>query len=315
VYKIFIDGQVGTTGQQIHGLLSSRPDLELLEICEQDRKDLSVKQALINDSDVVILCLPDDAAKVSVGLATNPQVKVLDASTAHRVHEEWAYGLPELNPAQRGLIKTARRVSNPGCYPTGFLLAVAPLVQAGLIPRATPLTINALSGFSGGGHRMIEQYAARNADAMPQPTRTYGLNLAHKHLPEMQHYSNLEKPPLFVPSVGNFHQGMLVQIPVFKEHLKTASASQSIHQTWSQAFEKEPCIRIHAANDTTELEDGMLNPEANNHSNRLDLFLFESELHCLLVARLDNLGKGAAGAAVQNLNLMLGCDEMSGLCT
>lgn len=316
MHKVFIDGQVGTTGLQIHEILSNRADLELLEISDQDRKDQAVKLALINESDLVILCLPDDAARESVSLITNPNVKVLDASTAHRVHEDWVYGLPELHPEQRGLIKKAHRVSNPGCYPTGFLLAVAPLVNAGIIPTTTPLTINAISGFSGGGRKMIERYVARNADPeeLPWTIRPYGLDLAHKHVPEMQHYASLEKRPLFVPSVGNFHQGMLVQIPVFKEDLAVESASQLIHQTWSEAFAKEPCIRIYPINDTTELEDGLLNPEANNYSNRLDLFLFETEVHCLLIARFDNLGKGAAGAAVQNMNLMLGCDELRGLC-
>lgn len=315
MHKVFIDGQVGTTGLQIHELLNDRTDLELLEISEADRKNQSVKQALINASDLVILCLPDAAARESVSLITNPDVKILDASTAHRVSEEWIYGLPELNPDQRGLIKTAHRVSNPGCYPTGFLLAVTPLVHAGIIPGTTPLTINAISGFSGGGRKMIESYTDRNAnpEASPWSMRPYSLDLKHKHLPEMQYYAGLKNPPLFVPSVGNFHQGMLVQIPVFKECLAVESASQFIHQTWIQAYEKEPCLKIHPINAAAELDAGMLDPEANNYSNRLDLFLFESELHCLLVARLDNLGKGAAGAAVQNMNLMLGCDELCGL--
>lgn len=315
MHKVFIDGQVGTTGLQIHELLNDRTDLALLEISESDRKNQSVKQALINESDLVILCLPDAAARESVSLITNPDVKILDASTAHRINEEWTYGLPELNPDQRDLIRRAHRVSNPGCYPTGFLLAVTPLVHAGIIPRSTPLSISAISGFSGGGRKMIENYTARNAnpEASSWSIRPYSLDLKHKHLPEMQYYASLENPPLFVPSVGNFHQGMLVQIPLFKELLAGESACQLIHQTWLQAFEKEPCIKVYPINAETELDDGMLDPEANNYSNRLDLFLFDSELHCLLVARLDNLGKGAAGAAVQNMNLMLGCDELCGL--
>jgi len=315
VFQVFIDGQVGTTGLQIHELLSDRSDLELLEIPQQDRKSQSVKQALINESDLVILCLPDDAARESVSLATNPDVKILDASTAHRVHEDWTYGLPELNPGQRDLIRTATRVSNPGCYPTGFLLAVTPLVHAGIIPRTATLAISAISGFSGGGRKMIDSYTARNAnpEELPWMVRPYGLNLDHKHLPEMQYFANLENTPLFMPTVGNFRQGMLVQIPVFKESLAVESAAQRIHDAWSQVFANEPCIKVFPINDTTELESGMLNPEANNYSNRLDLFLFESEQHCLLMARLDNLGKGAAGAAVQNMNLMLGCEELCGL--
>jgi N-acetyl-gamma-glutamyl-phosphate reductase len=315
VHKVFIDGQVGTTGLQIHDLLSNRTDLQLQEIPEQDRKNQSVKQALINDSDLVILCLPDDAARESVSLATNPDVKILDASTAHRVHQGWIYGLPELNSGQRDLIRTSTRVSNPGCYPTGFLLAVAPLVQAGIIPRTAALTISAISGFSGGGRKMIESYTARNANPEEQPwmVRPYGLNLDHKHLPEMQYFASLENTPLFLPTVGNYRQGMLVQVPVFKQHLAVESAAELIHQTWLQVFVNEPCIKLYPINDTTELDNGMLDPEANNGSNGLDLFLFESELHCLLIARLDNLGKGAAGAAVQNMNLMLGCDELCGL--
>lgn len=315
MYKVFIDGQAGTTGLQIHDLLKDRSDLVLMDISDQDRKNLSIKRDLINESDLVILCLPDDAAKEAVQLATNPKVKFLDASTAHRVDPDWVYGLPELNPGQRQLIKNASRIANPGCYPSGFLLAVAPLVRAGIIPASTCLCVNAISGYSGGGRKMIEEYEARNADADQThwAIRPYGLNLNHKHIPEMRFYSGLTNRPLFVPSVGNFHQGMLVQIPLFKQALNGDSVSQLIQDTWLDAYHDEHCVQVHKLNTDLSEEAGMLNPEHNNHSNRLDLFQFESEDHCLLVARLDNLGKGAAGAAVQNLNLMLGGDELYGL--
>jgi N-acetyl-gamma-glutamyl-phosphate reductase len=315
VQKVFIDGQAGTTGLQIHDLLKNRTDLEILEISEQERKDKGKKQSLINQADLVILCLPDAAAIESVGLINNPEVKILDASTAHRVNPDWTYGLPELKAEQRELIATAARVSNPGCYPSGFLVAVSPLIAAGILPASTPLTVNAISGYSGGGRQMIEKYVARNAAKHESPWtfRPYAMNLNHKHVPEMQQYSGLEQVPLFSPAVGNFHQGMLVQIPLFRNCLREGTGTEQIMECWLDAFQQEACIKVHETNTTAALEDGMLNPESNNHTNRLDLFLFESHLHCMLVARLDNLGKGAAGAAVQNLNLMLGFDELCGL--
>jgi N-acetyl-gamma-glutamyl-phosphate reductase len=315
VHKIFVDGQVGTTGLQIQGLLSQREDLQLLEIPEIARKDRVLRGKLLNEADLVILCLPDDAARESVALVTNPDVKILDASTAHRINPDWTYGLPELGPEHRKAIQSAQRVANPGCYPTGFLLAVAPLVEAGLIPPDAHLTVNAVSGYSGGGRKMIEDYQQRNAtpNANPWSFRPYALNLSHKHLPEMQHFGGLSHPPLFTPSVGNFEQGMLVQIPLFRDLLGKDYHSGMIQEIWFRHFAQEPCVTVHGVNAISQLDQGFLDPETNNHSNRLDLFLFETGLHCLLIARLDNLGKGAAGAAIQNLNLMLGYDELTGL--
>ncbi len=313
--KVFIDGQAGTTGLQIHGLLSKRKDLELLEVPEAARKDPAVKAKLLNDADLVILCLPDDAAREAVALVNNPAVKILDASTAHRTNQNWVYGLPELDPGQRKAIEASPRVANPGCYPTGFLLAVAPLVQSGLLPRNALLSINAVSGYSGGGRKMIEDYLQRNTtpDTRPWTFRPYALNLNHKHLPEMLHFSGLEHAPVFAPSVGNFEQGMLVQIPIFRKMLAKDYRPGMIQKTWAVRYANEPCIKVHEANTIDQLDNGFLDPESNNNCNRLDLFLFETEIHCLLVARLDNLGKGAAGAAIQNLNLMLGYDELTGL--
>ena len=315
MYRIFIDGQAGTTGLQIHALLRARADIELLEIDATQRKNDSAKLDRIRQADLVILCLPDDAAREVARLASGLPVKILDASTAHRVSPEWVYGLPELAPGQRAAIRGALRVSNPGCYPTGFLLAIAPLVRKGIIPPDALLTVNAVSGYSGGGRKLIERYQApAGAERSTSwALRPYALNLAHKHIPEMQAWAGLTQPPLFVPAVADYYQGMLVQIPLFNDQLPTADPGTAILQTWEEVYQGEPLIRLHPLNDHIEPVEGYLDPELNNGSNYVDLFCYSSKQHTLLIARLDNLGKGAAGAAVQNLNLMLGCEELTGL--
>jgi len=315
VHKIFIDGQAGTTGLEIHGLLKDRTDIEILEIPAASRKDSGVKETLLNEADLVILCLPDDAARESVALITNPATRVLDASTAHRISQDWTYGLPELNHSQRECIQSSKRVSNPGCYPTGYLLAVAPLVRSGVLSTSACLSVNAVSGYSGGGRKLIEEYAAHNAtaNAAAWSYRPYALSMSHKHLPEMHYFSGLESAPLFAPAVGNFHQGMLVQIPLIQSVMAGDDHMNGIHKAWTEQYQNEPCVRVHEINTMDQLNDGFLDPEANNTSNRLDLFVFGNELHCQVIVRLDNLGKGAGGAAIQNLNLMLGCEELTGL--
>jgi N-acetyl-gamma-glutamyl-phosphate reductase len=315
VYKIFIDGQAGTTGLEIHGLLKDRTDLEILEIPGASRKNTGVKETILNEADLVILCLPDDAARESVTLISNPKTRVLDASTAHRTNRDWTYGLPELNSSQRELIQSSKRVSNPGCYPTGYLLAIAPLVRAGILSASSCLSVNAVSGYSGGGRKLIEEYECHNAtaNAAAWSYRPYALDMNHKHLPEMQHFSGLQTAPLFSPAVGNFHQGMLVQIPLSQSVMNGDDHMNRIHHAWTDEYQNEACIRVHEINAVDQLNNGYLDPEANNTSNRLDLFVFGNELNCQVIARLDNLGKGAGGAAIQNLNLMLGCEELSGL--
>lgn len=314
-HRIFIDGQAGTTGLRIHAYLKDRDDLELLEIPDSDRKNEQAKRDLIDTADLVILCLPDDAARDTVALAANGPARLLDASTAHRVNPDWVYGLPELCPGQRDAIANARLVSNPGCYPTGFLLAVRPLLDSGLIRKDAPLTISALSGYSGGGRKMIERYEARAAE---QPDnlwyfRPYGLKLSHKHVPEMTLYAGLDKAPFFLPSVGHFAQGMLVNVPLFREFLAPDTDIDRIVETLTERYADEPCVEVHEANSDNELDEGFLDPQANNGTNHVDIFIYGHEDQVLLVSRLDNLGKGASGAAVQNLNLMLGTEELLGL--
>ena len=315
MHKIFIDGQSGTTGLQIHERLQDRPDICLLAIADADRKNPQVKKELNNEATVVILCLPDAAAKQTVALAEGTNARMLDASTAHRIDPNWIYGLPELEPQQRQKISGARYVSNPGCYPTGFLLAIAPLVKKSLLAKNTQLSISAVSGYSGGGHTMIDRYEAEQEKqaSAPWSSRPYGLKFGHKHILEMQHFASLEHSPLFMPSVGNYHQGMLVSTPLAKEYFTQSICLADIHTCLRDYYDAEPCIVVHEPNSVESLEDGFLDPEANNHTNRNDIHIFGNDEQILLVSQLDNLGKGAAGAAIQNLNLMLGIDELAGL--
>ncbi len=314
--KVFIDGQAGTTGLEIAGYLARHPGVELLQIDTAARKDPAARQDLLNSADLVVLCLPDAAAEEAVGLLQNPSTRVLDASSAHRVASAWVYGLPELCPGQREAIAQARRVSNPGCYPTGFLLSVRPLLDAGVLDPAQPLRLTGLSGYSGGGRPLIEKYQALAAQApgAEQPSMPYGLDLHHKHVPEMHRYSGTQQPPLFVPMVAPYYKGMLVQVPLFFSELAGIDNVQQAHALFSRRYAQEPCIRVLPPQPLASLEEGkFLDPRLANDSNRLDLLLFANAEQLLLVTRYDNLGKGASGAAVQNLNLMLGFNELEGL--
>jgi N-acetyl-gamma-glutamyl-phosphate reductase len=315
MHSIFIDGQAGTTGLRIHQYLEARSDLALMKIPEADRKNESVKYDFVRAADIVILCLPDEAARATVKLAANSGARILDASTAHRVHQDWTYGMPELDGGQRDKIRNARLVSNPGCYPTGFLLAVAPLVSAGWLSRDIVLTISAVSGYTGGGRKMVEEYEARRVSHPDELwyVRPYGLDMNHKHVPEMKFYAGLDAAPMFLPYVGHYPQGMLVSAPLSGSWFTRKTGLEHIADFLSEVYRNEPCVTVHAPNDQKELDHGKLEPQANNGTNRVDIFVFGSERQILLVSRLDNLGKGAAGAAVQNLNLMLGEDELCGL--
>jgi len=307
--KIFIDGHSGTTGLEIQARLEARPDLRLLLLSEGDRKNPQAKAKMAAQADLVILCLPDEAAKEAVNLYQGLGTKILDASSAHRVDPGWVYGLPELAPGQREKIAQAQRVANPGCYPTGFLLALAPLVRAGLVPQDYPVTIQAVSGYSGGGRQMIEEYERPQGEAYA--LRVYGLDL--KHLPEMAAYSGLNRPPIFVPSVANFRQGMLVMVPLDPNrlNLKGAQPQARVLEVWSQAYGTEGFIRPVVGAQL--LDPKFLQATSLNGTNQVELAAYGHQDQLLLVARLDNLGKGASGAAVQNLNLMLGCEETTGL--
>lgn len=303
--KIFIDGEAGTTGLQIRARLTHRSDIELISITHDKRKDDDERQRLLNSVDVAVLCLPDDAARAAVAMISNPNVRVLDASTAHRTQPDWVYGIPELAPHQADKIRTAHRVANPGCYSSGMVLLVRPLVDAGLLPPEVPLTVQGISGYSGGGRQMIDSFEGRGANVINDPIRLYALELNHKHVEEMRLHSGLVHRPLFVPAVGKFAQGMLVEIPLQLWALPKPVSGLEIHQALAHRYANQRFIKVMPLDPRPAVH---LAPDALNGSNRMEIFVFENraEQQALLVARLDNLGKGASGAAVQNLDLMLG---------
>jgi N-acetyl-gamma-glutamyl-phosphate reductase len=312
--KVFIDGAAGTTGLEIRERLARRDDLSLVQLADAQRKDARARAGALNESDLVILCLPDEAAREAVALIENPQVRVIDASTAHRTAPSWVYGFAELEPGQRAKIASAKRVTNPGCYPTGFLALVAPLTRAGIVPADFPLTVNAVSGYSGGGKAMIAEFEDKSSPAYVETVvRAYGLTLAHKHVPEMQMYAKLTHPPVFAPSVGRFYRGMLVEVPLPLWALPGQPTTYRIHETLADAYRGEALV------DVASLEEAMLqktlDAEMLKLTNGMRLFVFGNDKtgQVRLVALLDNLGKGASGAAVQNLNLMLGLKETAGL--
>ena len=309
--KVFIDGQEGTTGLAIHQHLTKRHDLEVLEIEPELRKDDARREELFQKADLGILCLPDDAAKQAPEIAGS--TRLLDASTAHRVSPNWVYGLPELASDQRQKIANAQYVANPGCYPTGFILLVRPLVDAGFLSENLLVKVNAVSGYSGGGKKLIAEYEPDIGTKFD--TRSYGLDLNHKHLPEMQHYGRLKHMPLFAPSVGPFRQGMLVQIPLGLTELPQVESGIEIVSLYKQRYEHEQFINVHEFNDQSVLDSKFLNATELNGTNFVDLLVFGNDEQVVLIARLDNLGKGASIAAVQNMNLMLGLEESTGIPT
>ncbi len=323
-HTVFIDGEAGTTGLQIRERLAKRRDIELVSIDPAKRKNADERKKLLNGVDLVVLCLPDDAAKEAVALIENDAVKVIDASTAHRVAPGWVYGFPEHAPGQREAVANAKRVSNPGCYSTGAIALLAPLTRVGLIAKDAPITINAISGYSGGGKALIAEFETPVPGRSTDAYRSYGLPLAHKHVPEIQARCGLTHAPLFAPAVGRYAQGMIVEIPLQLWALAGMPKAESLHEALTAAYAGQRFVKVADSETTARLQKARagaggyvaeLDPEALNGTNAMQLFVFGNaeRQQARLVALLDNLGKGASGAAVQNLNLMLGLEEASGL--
>ncbi|MEO8059031.1 MAG: N-acetyl-gamma-glutamyl-phosphate reductase [Burkholderiales bacterium] len=313
-YRAFVDGQEGTTGLRIHEYLAQRSDIEVLRIDADKRKDAAERARLLNAADVAFLCLPDVAAKEAAALVTNPNTCLIDASTAHRTAPGWAFGLPELAPDQRQRIRASKRISNPGCHASAFILLMRPLVDAGLVPASLPVSASSITGYSGGGKKMIEQYEA-GGDARLDSPRPYGLTLAHKHVPEMMAHTGLTSKPIFMPIVGRFYKGLSVSVPLHLSQLGSACTAQDFQGVFEKRYAGERFIRVLPLRDpaTLEGEGGYFDVQACNDTNRVDIFVFANDSQVMLMCRLDNLGKGASGAAVQSMNVHLGLEESLGL--
>ncbi|MET3709723.1 N-acetyl-gamma-glutamyl-phosphate reductase [Sphingomonas trueperi] len=309
IAHVFIDGAAGTTGLEIRERLAGRAEIEVMVLDDQDRKDPKKRAQALNAADFVILCLPDDAAREAVAMIENERTRVIDASTAYRTAADWTYGFAELEPGQAAAIAEAARVSNPGCYPTGFLALVRPLIRAGLIPHDFPLSVNAVSGYSGGGRAMIAEFESDGPEATDTAFRPYGLSLAHKHVPEMQKHARIEHPPIFLPSVARTYRGMIVEVPLPLFAFTRKPSVEALENVLRDAYRDSPVVQVLPADVAT------VSIEENAGTDRLSVRVFGNDetRQARLIATLDNLGKGAAGAAVQNLNIMAGLDPTAGL--
>ncbi|MEO5732890.1 MAG: N-acetyl-gamma-glutamyl-phosphate reductase [Rubrivivax sp.] len=314
-YTVFVDGQEGTTGLRIHEYLAQRSDVEVIRIDPDRRKDQAERARMLNAADVAFLCLPDSAAREAAALVENPRTCLIDASTAHRTHADWVYGLPELAPAQRAAIRASKRISNPGCHASAFILLLRPLVDAGLVSEDSLLTATSITGYSGGGKKMIEQYQAAaasvdGAQALASP-RAYALSLEHKHVPEMMTHTGLTARPIFMPILGDFYKGLAVSVPLQLRPLGTTP--DALHAALTARYADERFVRVMPLRDPDTLASGFFDVQACNDTNRVDVFVFANQDQAILMARLDNLGKGASGSAVQTMNVHLGLDEATGL--
>lgn len=313
-HKVFVDGQEGTTGLKINERLEGRSDITVLHIDPERRKDPEERRRLLNEADIAFLCLPDPAAAESVSLVDNPATCIIDASTAHRTDPGWAYGLPELSPAHRERIGGSKRISVPGCYATGFNIILHPLVANGIVPPDYPVTCHAVSGYSGGGKKLIEKYeAGGGGKKAPESPSFYSLALKHKHIPEMQKVGGLSRAPLFTPIVSNYYNGMTVAVPLYPGLFPKKISAVEIHAFLSEYYKGQRFIKVMPFDSDGGLDSGYMSATACNGTNMLELFVFGNSDHLLLISRLDNLGKGASGAAVQNMNIALGLDEGTGL--
>jgi N-acetyl-gamma-glutamyl-phosphate reductase len=312
-YKIFVDGQEGTTGLKIHDYLSKRDDVEILQIPSEKRKDVDARGDFINRSDVTFLCLPDTASMESSALVENEKTCVIDASTAFRTHGEWAYGLPELCPDQRKVIRNSKRITVPGCHATAFVLLVHPLVRSGIMQPDYPTTCFSVTGYSGGGKKLIETYETKHTPALGSP-RHYALGMSHKHLPEMKVRSGLSETPVFCPVVGDFYKGLAVTVFLHPGRLAKRVGPRDIHGLLADYYQGERFIQVKPyGQDAENLDNGYFDVQACNDTNRADIFVFGNEERVVLITRLDNLGKGASGAAIQSMNVHLGIEETKGL--
>jgi N-acetyl-gamma-glutamyl-phosphate reductase len=310
--KVFVDGQEGTTGLRIHEYLAQRPEIEVLRIDADKRKDNAERARLLNAADVAFLCLPDAASREAAAMIDNPRTCLIDASTAHRIEPGWVFGLPELCAGQRDALRRSKRIANPGCHASAFILLLRPLVDAGLVDPDTALSATSITGYSGGGKKMIEQYQAGGQPRLESP-RPYGLNLAHKHLPEMMAHTGLRTAPVFMPVVGNFYKGLAVSVPLHLSQLRGGAGASALQSALAERYAGERFIRVLEMGDPAQQDDGFFDVQACNDSNRVDITVFANATQAVLMARLDNLGKGASGAAVQSMNVHLGVDEGLGL--
>lgn len=307
--KVYIDGQSGTTGLQIYDRIGAREDLELLRIDEDKRHDLQERKKYLNAADIVFLCLPDEGAREAVSLIENPEVRVIDASTAHRTAEGWVYGYPELSEAQREAISHSKRVANPGCHATGFISSVAPLVRMGILPKDYPVTCFSLTGYSGGGKKMIARYEAPGRETALSAPGIYGLSLQHKHIPEMQKVTGLLHPPVFLPVVDNYYKGMATTIQLQNRLLEGTPDAETICGKLQEYYKDEHFVTVRPFSENP----GTIYASTLAGTNRLELIVAGNAENTTVTALFDNLGKGASGAAVQNMNIMLGLDETTGL--